>query len=63
MTNPSREEMKLGYVLKEWRWAKKLGVRAAAKLMGVSAPTLSRVERGENPDGKTLAKIIKWLLS
>lgn len=38
-------------------------MRSAAKDMGTSAATLSRIERGENCDGKTLAKIIKWLLT
>jgi transcriptional regulator with XRE-family HTH domain len=54
--------MILGTVLKEWRWARKLGIRAAAKEIGVSPSTLSRIERGENMDGQTLAHIIAWLL-
>ncbi len=38
-----------------------LGVRAAAKAVGISAATLSRVERGYLPDLGTFQKICKWL--
>jgi len=37
------------------------GVRAAAEEIGVSAATLSRVERGNMPDLETFAKLCKWL--
>lgn len=54
--------MKLGQVLKEYRWALRKNVRAMAKEIGLSHATLCRVERGENMDGATLARIISWLL-
>ncbi len=38
-----------------------VGVRAAAKVVGVSPATLSRVERGYLPDLETFTKICKWL--
>jgi transcriptional regulator with XRE-family HTH domain len=38
-----------------------LGVRAAAKEIGISAATLSRVERGFLPDLETFRKICQWL--
>lgn len=38
-----------------------MGVRAAAAEIGVSAATLSRVERGYLPDLGTFAKICSWL--
>ena len=38
-----------------------LGVRAAAKEIGISHATLSRVERGFHPDLATLQKIAVWL--
>lgn len=38
-----------------------LGVRAAAKEIGVSPATLSRVERGFVPDLETFRKICGWL--
>lgn len=37
------------------------GVRAAAAKIGVSAATLSRVERGHVPDIGTFRKICEWL--
>ena len=38
-----------------------LGVRAAAKEIGISPATLSRVENGNVPDLATFAKICEWL--
>src|SRR5436190_22657889 len=38
-----------------------VGVRAAAKDIGISPATLSRVERGYLPDLETFGKICKWL--
>lgn len=37
------------------------GIREAAKEIGVSAATLSRVENGRIPDLETFGKICKWL--
>lgn len=38
-----------------------MGIRAAAGEIGVSAATLSRVERGHLPDSRTLGKICVWV--
>jgi len=38
-----------------------IGVRAAAKEIGVSPATLSRVERGYLPDLDTFKKICRWM--
>jgi transcriptional regulator with XRE-family HTH domain len=38
-----------------------VGIRAAAREVGVSPATLSRVERGYLPDLETFSKICKWL--
>lgn len=38
-----------------------MGIRAAAKEIGISPTTLSRVERGHVPDLKTLEKICDWI--
>jgi transcriptional regulator with XRE-family HTH domain len=38
-----------------------LGVRAAAKDIGISPATLSRVENGHVPDLATFAAICRWL--
>jgi len=54
--------MKLGEVLKKWRRMSDIGVREAAKEIGISHGTLSRIERGEAMDGNTLAKILVWLV-
>lgn len=54
--------MKLCEVLKQYRWAIKIGLREMAKEIGFSASTLSRVERGELPSGPNLAKLLCWLL-
>ena len=54
--------MRLGDVLRKWRRLSDTGIREAAKQIGISAPTLSRIERGENMDGAVLAKVLVWLL-
>lgn len=38
-----------------------MGIRAAAKEIAISPATLSRVERGQLPDSKTLGKICEWM--
>lgn len=38
-----------------------MGIRACANEIGISAATLSRVERGHLPDSLTLGKICIWL--
>ncbi len=55
--------MRLGKLLKQHRAFAGYGIRQFAAELGVSAATLSRIERGENMDGKTLAKILSWLLT
>lgn len=38
-----------------------MGVRAAAKEIGISPTTLTRIEKGNIPDVGTLQKICNWL--
>ena len=38
-----------------------MGVRAAAKEIGISPATLSRIERGHIPDLATLHKVCAWI--
>ncbi|MCA8880352.1 MAG: helix-turn-helix transcriptional regulator [Rhodobacteraceae bacterium] len=38
-----------------------MGVRAAAREIGISPSTLSRIEKGHVPDVGTLEKICSWL--
>jgi transcriptional regulator with XRE-family HTH domain len=38
-----------------------MGIRAAAKEIGISPTTLSRIERGHVPDLRTLNKVCEWI--
>ena len=38
-----------------------MGIRAAAKEIGISPTTLSRIERGHVPDLRTLEKVCDWI--
>lgn len=55
--------MRLSAVLREYRWATRQSARDLAKEIGVSAATLSRIEHGHDPDGKSLALVLRWLLA
>ena len=52
----------LGLALLEWRWRmsprRSRGVRAAARRVGVSSATLSRVERGHKCDAGTFLRVV-----
>ncbi|MDA4848619.1 helix-turn-helix domain-containing protein [Hoeflea poritis] len=50
---------KLGEMIVERRGT--LGIRAAAKEIGISPATLSRIENGNVPDLATFAAICQWL--
>lgn len=54
--------MKLGAIINGYRQWHRFSIRTVAKEIGISHGTLSRIERGEACDGKTLAKIILWIL-
>src|SRR5215510_5514548 len=52
----------LGDYIRRKRESEKLSLRTAAKLSGVGAATLNRIEnRGGVPDTQTLARLAKWL--
>jgi transcriptional regulator with XRE-family HTH domain len=53
--------MKIGEVIKSWRQKRDLGVREAAQTIGVSHGTISRIERGEQIDARTMMKLLNWL--
>ena len=60
-TSPQR---RIALLIKAKRREADLGVREAATACGISAATLSRLERGINPqlpDASTLTKLAKWL--
>lgn len=51
----------IGELIRVWRVVNDLGARDVAKMLGVSAATVSRIERGETVDAKTMLKLICWL--
>lgn len=52
----------LGRVLVVYRTNRALGVRAMARVIGVSSATLSRVERGHSMSLTTWLKVQEWLM-
>lgn len=55
--------MRIGNLINSWRRIQDIGIRDAAKMIGMSASTLSRIENGENFDAQTMAKILTWLFA
>ena len=53
----------IGLLLKYWREKNQLGVREAARIIGVSHGTISRIERGYKVDAETMLKLINWLFT
>ena len=54
--------MRLGKVLCKWRLLNDLTLRDFAPQLGVSAPTLMRIENGYEMDVSTFKKILDWLM-
>lgn len=53
---------RLAEIIKAKRQADDLGLREVATITGISAPTLSRLERGVSlPDTETITKLASWL--
>lgn len=55
--------MKLGHVIRKWRGADGIGVREAAKQIGISHPTLSRIENGKPCNSEILAQVLLWMIA
>lgn len=55
--------MRLGLVLRKWRYSHEMPLRELGKQMGISAATLLRIEQGHDCDSKTLMKVFNWLMS
>lgn len=53
--------MKLGELIRKWRLMSEKSVREVAAEIGISAPTLNRIEHGESMSGEVLAAILAWL--
>lgn len=54
--------MNFGRVLKATREAGGLSLRDAAKLIGISAPALCKIERGRPVDPDTMFTVCFWLM-
>ena len=55
--------MRIGKFMRIWRKSQRVTLQNAAEEIGVPFQTLSRIERGAVAiEGKTLAKILAWLL-
>jgi transcriptional regulator with XRE-family HTH domain len=54
--------MKLGQVIRHYRVFNELALREVSKEIGIGAATLMRLEHGLEPDGRTLAKVLVWLM-
>lgn len=52
----------LGAVITAYRDSHRYGVRGLAKIIGISAATLNRIEHGKNCDARSLNKIWSWLM-
>lgn len=56
------ENRRLARALKLIRATEGIGVREMAKDIGISAPTLSRIENGKDVDLDSALKLFAWLL-
>lgn len=54
--------MRIGKLIRAYRTLEGIGIRAMAREIGISHGTLSRLERGENVDARTLAKVLAWAM-
>lgn len=67
MTHPAGKNIwhehptRFGQMLALWRWEHHLGVRDAAREIGLSPTTYSRIENGKPMDVPTLEKLVAWL--
>lgn len=55
--------MRLAQWFAAWRHENRMPLRTAAAKIGVSVATLQRFEKGEAIEGRTLAKLLTWVLS
>lgn len=61
MTHADVDTELLGDLMRRRRKTDGLSLRDAAEQMGVSAPTLQRVEAGQPPNSANLIRIAEWL--
>jgi cytoskeletal protein RodZ len=55
------ERMNIGDVLKNWRVMERMTLREAAPRLGLTVPTLQRIESGHAVEGSTVVKIMVFL--
>ena len=55
------QKMMIGKLMRIYRSVNDFAVRRMAKEIGISAATLSRIERGNQMDAKTMIKLMNWL--
>lgn len=55
--------IRLSDLIAQWRWATRRELSDVAAEIGIGASTLSRLEKGGNPDGDTLAKVLRWIIA
>lgn len=55
--------MRIATALKLMRATDNVGLREQAKEIGISPATLSRIERGEQADTRSVVKLILWLIT
>jgi len=53
--------MRLGAVMADWRWANRISLRDAARMIGVNYHTLHRFEIGKGIDARCFLAILNWL--
>lgn len=52
----------LGRLIRCWRLIEELDLRSAGKLLGISAPSIMRIEQGREFDASTLLKLMNWMM-
>lgn len=52
----------LSIVLRKWRLMSEITLRDAASEIGISAATLLRIEQGGVVDGRTMSRLVIWLI-
>lgn len=54
--------MRLSKVLREYRWAKRLGFKELAQEIGITPSALTRLEGGKATESSNLTAVFIWLL-
>lgn len=52
----------LGRLIRCWRLIEELNLREAGRLLGISAPSVMRLEQGREVDASTFLKLMNWMM-